>query len=1149
MPPKRSTTKAQMPAPTTISRAGHVRNLWSEFEVWHAEQRAQLDQRIEEALRDLDSKWQKSATGNKKRKNTKKDPEHEKRRAEKREEMEKSFDGNKVREEWQNRLLKAGLNDHDWNDMTPNEQKKVEKILGVGLEEETSTVIEAAPPAPPPAPVQQKSQPSPPLAQSLTSESRSDSMSDTFAFVDPTTFSVSHVEDESSLDNWLEVRQRIKSDDEISLDASTTSSWVGGLEAPAYMGWFSESRSSAQSSQTSLSGSPERGASKLPALEPFNPNLLSSAVTRLSSSTDRLWDGDKSDFLADSIHSDPISAVLASSRGDRMSTHSGKRKSQNRYIGPQLVDPDDQLDEAEQFENYKRMVRVQIIKEFHQEAADADINLFLTIEEAIQLKIATGGFISKKVEEHEDWMLQLRQRKEEERKRIVETERQRRLAEWNQRGQRQQPATAPQPAPVPASTSRQPPPLPDEKSLNELGIDTDILTEKFLRELSFGPEGSSSAVSETPTVRSQLNRGARPPNIQDWLAAATSESGTDTPTPTLRASAWTTKDSIMGGKPVDPSALTDAPAFKRLPSGLSNALTSNDLDTQFDSTALETPVSKTRSKKSNAQKAKDSKTKGAETSGKGKTESATNNKIKMAEPVVTQTEGASSSKTKLEQLPQPASKAQSAWEPVKAEASSSKIASTSLSQSQLSATSPRISLPPPVPLATRPDIPATFATPTTTSILSPPATKPAATLPLPTPIMQTQTLAPPMPIPSSSSGQSTSSKTAKPQVLTQTQTQTQMYHSQPAPQPQSQPQPVSVPVSAPPADIHHQRWIPPTTETKRPQPARTVTEPPSKLKKSQTLPQTQTQEGVKPAVPAPPPTTTNTEVLPRRSRRMSDPVSPSPRSFDYPNGKVPGKATADPGPVPVPSGILKKPSTSGSGSGSSSSKVTAKKSSSAKGKKVTIEEIKDEQEEKEEKTEHLPTDSRYIMEPKPVVASGMFNSIFDYEGELEKTKAKEKESAKKAKGKESVLLTSTSSVSHAQSNQMWIPPQSSQPQQQQQQQAPVQKTVQFPQEEERHVRWTPNVAMLGEDSLAPGSAPERDTFLSGLDTLQKLMEDSGMFSDMDDKEARELDRLLSKDSKKKVEKKTEKKPEKEKVQSGMFWTPQGSGPLRMPGGF
>ncbi|EEB97445.1 hypothetical protein MPER_03236 [Moniliophthora perniciosa FA553] len=269
---------------------------------------------------------------------------------------------------------------------------------------------------------------------------------------------------------------------------------------------------------------------------------------------------------------------------------------------------------------------------------------------------------------------------------------------------------------------------------------------------------------------------------------------------------------------------------------------------------------------------------------------------------------------------------------------------------------------------------------------------------------------------------------------------------------------------------------------------------------------------------------------------MSDPVSPSPRSFDFPNGKIPSKA--DPVPVPVPSGILKK--TSG---GSSLSKTAApKKSSSGKGKKVTIEEIVDEQEEREEKVEHLPTDSRYIMEPKPVVASGMFNSIFDYE-ELEKTKTKEREreGAKKVKGKESVPLTS---VSHVQSNQMWVPPPSSQLQQQ----APVQKTVQFPQEEERHVRWTPNVAMLGEDSLAPGLAPERDTFLSGLDSLQKLMEDNGMFSDMDDKTARELDRLLSKDSKKKVEKKTEKKPEKEKVQSGMFWNPQGSGALRMPGG-
>lgn len=50
-----------------------------------------------------------------------------------------------------------------------------------------------------------------------------------------------------------------------------------------------------------------------------------------------------------------------------------------------------------------------------------------------------------------------------------------------------------------------------------------------------------------------------------------------------------------------------------------------------------------------------------------------------------------------------------------------------------------------------------------------------------------------------------------------------------------------------------------------------------------------------------------------------------------------------------------------------------------KGKRVTIEDVPDDD---EENFEHLPSDSKHIMEPKPVVPTAMFEQILDYEEEV-----------------------------------------------------------------------------------------------------------------------------------------------------------------------
>lgn len=94
----------------------------------------------------------------------------------------------------------------------------------------------------------------------------------------------------------------------------------------------------------------------------------------------------------------------------------------------------------------------------------------------------------------------------------------------------------------------------------------------------------------------------------------------------------------------------------------------------------------------------------------------------------------------------------------------------------------------------------------------------------------------------------------------------------------------------------------------------------------------------------------------KRSRRNSDPVSPSPRSFLFPGTEDGVSAT----------GILKKGKVGKSGA-----------VQGGKGKRVTIEDVSDDEE--EDCFEHLPSDSKYIMEPKPVVPPAMFEQILDYD--------------------------------------------------------------------------------------------------------------------------------------------------------------------------
>ncbi|KAJ3847543.1 hypothetical protein EV368DRAFT_50991, partial [Lentinula lateritia] len=283
----------------------------------------------------------------------------------------------------------------------------------------------------------------------------------------------------------------LRSDDQLSLNASSSSAssiseaWNG----PAYALWSSEaSRSSAQSSQTS---SPE-----------WPNKYLASDASSASSSR-------------------PSTSTSMSS-----SSHS-RSKSHGHYIGPQLTSDTDE-DEETSFEKWKLALRIRKIREFHDDAADADAQLTLDLDEARRTKSWSKEDEAQRVRAHEVDMLALRERKEMERKADVDSERQRRMAEL-----------------------RQPP-------SNERDFNT--TAQKFLKTLHL--ERDPPSISDTPTIRQSAFVRTRKQSLSHLQQQEWPESGNDTPTPTARTSTWNFKKENSASAV---STLGQAPPLKRLP--------------------------------------------------------------------------------------------------------------------------------------------------------------------------------------------------------------------------------------------------------------------------------------------------------------------------------------------------------------------------------------------------------------------------------------------------------------------------------------------------------------------------------------------------------------------------------------------------------
>ncbi|KAF9226419.1 hypothetical protein BS17DRAFT_548549 [Gyrodon lividus] len=100
-----------------------------------------------------------------------------------------------------------------------------------------------------------------------------------------------------------------------------------------------------------------------------------------------------------------------------------------RYIGPVIIEDPDPMDEelfkskmAADFQEYKVSLRIQMIYQFHAEAAEIEIKLV----EMLLAEEGTKESRARAVQEHETSMMLLREQKEEERKRLCGEERERR---------------------------------------------------------------------------------------------------------------------------------------------------------------------------------------------------------------------------------------------------------------------------------------------------------------------------------------------------------------------------------------------------------------------------------------------------------------------------------------------------------------------------------------------------------------------------------------------------------------------------------------------------------------------------------------------------------------------------------------------------
>ncbi|KAG9311661.1 hypothetical protein JVU11DRAFT_7896 [Chiua virens] len=339
-----------------------------------------------------------------------------------------------AREEWERRLYLAQLREDQWDNMSGEEQQEVMSVF-VGFFADDVEDMDADLSADPSSIEDDESIVEEPQYRSIPSTSFAPSRHPvpptpsrgTFEFVNPTSLFTPSMTPPNPSKNL----PALSMDHLATLDPSNAGRSADPASASVnamfgFQNWASEAGIVTQQPQG----------------QPAKPPSVPSSAQTLSARPRATDNMSRQASAASNLSSPPLkSSSPQYSPPNHTTKFSPPINAENlppgkRYIGPTITeDEPDPMDEellkskmADDYQQYKISLRIQMIYQFHAEAADIEIKLF----ETLLADEGTKESRARAVQEHETSMMHLREQKEEERKRLCAEEREKRRQEMRQ---------------------------------------------------------------------------------------------------------------------------------------------------------------------------------------------------------------------------------------------------------------------------------------------------------------------------------------------------------------------------------------------------------------------------------------------------------------------------------------------------------------------------------------------------------------------------------------------------------------------------------------------------------------------------------------------------------------------------------------------
>ncbi|KAH7882460.1 hypothetical protein F5I97DRAFT_1931634 [Phlebopus sp. FC_14] len=424
-PAKSAPAPPPPPPPPIETPAAKVRKEWFIFiDTWYEPQKKKLQEQVQ---KDLTQKYKK--LGSSRAQLKAREAEIQQSLTNIPEQLAAS-----ARAEWEKRLRAAHLQEDQWDDMTFDEQQAVLGVFvgffGDDDEQEDESddddvqdevEISAGPSSEDDSAAGGQPSRIPTFSTPLPTSKLSPNtpITGTFQFVNPTSLF-----DLTTPPNPTKHLPALSMDHLATLssaNAGRQNEPVGGGGVFGFHQWASEAGIASQQPQAQVSSTSQPSGSRPRATENISREASAPPATQNTPSPPLFSN------KASPQYSPPIATKVSPPTATE-TLPLGKR-----YIGPVIVDEEpDPIDEellkskmAAEYQQYKISLRIQMIHQFHEEAAQIEVQLVKTL----LADEGTKESRAKAVQEHEASMMLLRERKEEERKRISAEERDKRREE------------------------------------------------------------------------------------------------------------------------------------------------------------------------------------------------------------------------------------------------------------------------------------------------------------------------------------------------------------------------------------------------------------------------------------------------------------------------------------------------------------------------------------------------------------------------------------------------------------------------------------------------------------------------------------------------------------------------------------------------